>query len=204
VRRRSSICLGFLLLLSGCERGCLATWIRDRGAASKAAAPPTMLSGIDCPDGLARCVAGAVEVSQVARVPRPCPPSSRPEDCQCPWVAIETCPTGCADEGTAVVVSPAHAAGRVCAPDPLNPPARPVQGISPPPAACETAGYRCLGSLVVACSPAADVRADGADVAPALVGRVYAACVHGCFQEGEALGEDEADPEGATRILCAR
>jgi hypothetical protein len=186
--------LPVLLALSGCQRGCLATWLRDRGSASKTATPLTMMNGIDCPDGLGRCVGGAVEVSRVARVPRPCPASARPEDCECPWEAVENCPRGCTEEGTEVVVSSDRAAARLCAPDPLNPPARPVVGILPPPGACDADGYRCLGSLVIACSTGEGGR----------IGRVFAACVRGCFQEGESLGEEEADPEGAARILCAR
>jgi hypothetical protein len=186
--------LPVLLALSGCQRGCLATWLRDRGSASKTATPLTMMNGIDCPDGLGRCVGGAVEVSRVARVPRPCPPSARPEDCECPWEAVENCPRGCTEEGTEIVVASDRAAARLCAPDPLNPPARPVVGILPPPGTCDADGYRCLGSLVIACSTG-----DGGRI-----GRVFAACVRGCFQEGESLGEEEADPEGAARILCAR
>ena len=62
--------------------------------------------------------------------------------------------------------------------------------------ACEAEGYRCIGSVVIACSVAGD--------AGSLRARVFAACARGCFQEGEALGEEEADPEGAARILCAR
>ncbi|MGO9713492.1 MAG: hypothetical protein ACLQBL_31850 [Polyangiaceae bacterium] len=194
------LALATLVLLSGCQRGCLSDWFRDRGSASKAATPLTMMSGVDCPDGLARCVAGAVEVSHVARVPRPCPPSSRPEDCQCPWEAVETCPRGCTEEGTEVVVPPERAAARLCAPDPINPPARPVVGVLAPPGACGAEGYRCLGSLVIACSPGVDRSAADGGLTP----RVFAACARGCFEEGEALGAEEADPEGAARILCAR
>jgi hypothetical protein len=191
-------------VLTGCQRGCLANWIRDRGSASKTATPLTMLAGIDCPDGLARCVGGAVEVSHVARIPRPCPPSSRPEDCQCPWEAIDTCPRGCAEEGTNVVVGPERAAARLCAPDPLNPSTRPVSGIAAPPGACETPGYRCLGHLVVACTGSPTATADAGSATGGLAAHAFAVCVRGCFEEGEALGEDEADPEGAARILCAR
>ena len=67
-------------------------------------------------------------------------------------------------------------------------------GLLAPPGACDAEGYRCLGSLVIACSPG-----DAGWSA-----KVFAACARGCFQEGESLGEEEADPEGAARILCAR
>jgi hypothetical protein len=196
-----------LFLLCGCQRGCLQTWIRDRGAASKVATPLTMMKGIDCPDGLARCVGGAVEISHVARIPRPCPPSAKPEECQCPWEAADECPRGCAEEGTVVVTPPERAAARLCAPDPANPPARPVAGAVAPPGACEVEGYRCLGSLVIACAPGSPDRSaaeSGALGTGPLLARPFAACVRGCVQEGEALGEEEADPEGAARILCAR
>jgi hypothetical protein len=194
------------LLLSGCEKGCdrgwLARWIRDRGSPEKFATPMTMMNGSDCPDGLARCVGGAVEVSHVARVPRPCPASRRPEECQCPWEAIDNCPRGCIEDGTEVIAPPDRAAARLCAPDPADPPVRVAVGALPPPGACEGAredGYRCVGSLVVVCG----VREAGAGD-EAVRARVLAACVRGCFREGEALGEEEADPEGAARILCAR
>ncbi len=184
----------FALALPACKKGWLATWIRERGPSAKTAAPLTMLNGVDCPDGLARCVSGAVEVSHVARIPRPCPSTVRPEECQCPWEALETCPLGCTEEGTEVVTPPEHAVARLCSPDPANPPARPAPGVTAPPGACEAEGYRCIGSVVVACAPGST----------GFVARVLAACVGGCFQEGEALGEEEADPMAAARILCAR
>jgi hypothetical protein len=154
----------------------------------------TMLNGVDCPDGLARCIGGAVEVSHVGRIPRPCPSTVRPEECQCPWEAVETCPRGCTEDGTEVVVPSERAAARLCAPDPINPPVRPAVGALVPPGACEAEGFRCIGSLVVVC-----VATDAG-----LVAQPLAACVRGCFREGEAMGDEEADPEGAARILCAR
>ncbi len=188
------------MLSCGCQKGWLSDWIRSRGATGKMATPLTMTSGVDCPDGLARCVAGSVEISHVARIPRPCPASSPPGECQCPWEAVETCSRGCAEDGTEVLAPADRAGARLCAPDPANPPARLAVGAVAPPGACEGAregGYRCIGSLVVICRSVADEERAG-------VATVLAACVRGCFHEGEGLGEEEADPEAASRILCMR
>jgi hypothetical protein len=196
---REAVVISVLALAAcvcGCQKGWLANWIRERGPGAKTATPVTMMNGVDCPDGLARCVGGVVEVSHVARIPRPCP-STHPDECQCPWEAVENCPLGCTEDGTEVVTPPERAAARLCAPDPMNPPARPVVGGIAPPGACEEARdevYRCIGSFVVACTPG-DVGVEA---------RVLAACVRGCFLEGESLGEEEAGPEAAARILCAR
>ena len=59
--RAGSIVLS-IFALAGCERGCLA-----RRAAERTSSPPIDLSGTDCPDGLARCVDGRVEISRLAQ-----------------------------------------------------------------------------------------------------------------------------------------
>ena len=196
MRTRLVPLLVLLAACAGCQKGWLADWIRNRGPSTKTVTPLTMMNGVDCPDGLARCVGGAVEVSHVARIPRPCPSTSRPEDCQCPWEAVANCPRGCTGDGTEVVVPPERAAARLCSPDPANPPARPAIGALAPPGACDVEGYRCIGSLVVVCEARGEARDAG------LVPRVLAACVRGCFRDGETMGEEEADPEAAARILC--
>jgi hypothetical protein len=194
---------GCLLLLlavagSGCKRGALAEWLGRNGAAAASSATPVqLLQGTDCPDGLARCVGGSVEVSRVKRVPRPCPATFKPEDCVCPWEEIEACTLGCAAEGAEVVVDPARAVAQLCAPDPAHPVARPAPGAVAPRGVCDAAGYRCVASLVVVC-------ADSASGDGGLDAHVVGACIHGCFQEGELLGEEEAELGAATRILCAR
>jgi hypothetical protein len=193
------LAVAVLLSLCGCQKGWLANYIRARGGGARSVTPVTMMNGVDCPDGLARCVAGAIEVSHVARIPRPCP-QDHPDTCQCPWEAVENCPRGCIEEGTEVVAPPERAGARLCATDPLNPSARPATGAAPPPGACEEARedvYRCIGSLVVACSASPD-RDGGAEA------RVLAACVRGCFEEGESLGDEEVSAEAATRIRCVR
>jgi hypothetical protein len=184
------------LPLAGCKRGWLADWLKGHNATSEpppAAAP--FVNAVDCPDGLARCIGGVVEVSRVARVPQPCPPGAEKKTCTCPWDAVDKCDRGCAAEGAEVVAPPDRAAARVCASDPLNPVARPAPLAVAPSGACDDDGYRCVQSLVVACDEAEDAgwRA-----------RVVAACARGCVHEGESLREEEADFEGATRILCAR
>jgi hypothetical protein len=110
---------------------------------------------------------------------------------------VDKCDRGCAAEGTEVVVSEERAAARVCAIDPANPVARPAPLAVAPAGACAGAdeGFRCVQSLVLACEPG-----DGATPSA----RVVAACTRGCFREAESLREEEADVEGATRILCAR
>jgi hypothetical protein len=205
--------------LSGCKRGALMDWLRERNALpggpavrDRTATLEGVLHGTDCPDGLARCVAGAVEVSHVARVPNPCPQATiHPEECQCPWEAIETCPKGCSAEGTVVVTPPSQAAPRLCAPDPSNPPARPAPAAIPPAGACTDTPpgtYRCVGSLVVSCADAtAATPTTPADPRAPPIPRVIAACIRGCADEsqgGDFLDEEEADPEAAARILCAR
>ncbi len=49
-----------LLALTGCQKGWLTTYLHERGASAKSATPLTMINGTDCPDGLARCIGGAV------------------------------------------------------------------------------------------------------------------------------------------------
>jgi hypothetical protein len=75
---------------------------------------------LDCPDGLARCVGGVLEVSDLARIPMPCKASEGKTPCACPWRAVGECPHGCLAEGVEVVSTPDRPAGRLCL-DPANP-----------------------------------------------------------------------------------
>ena len=213
------VAFGFALGGAGCKRGALSDWLKDRGAVpSMTATPAQLLSGVDCPAGLARCVGGEVEVSVARRVPRPCPQNVSQDACVCPWIGAFACPAGCASEGLELVVEPEHAPGRLCAPDSTHPVSRPApdsavpagacvvsgqQGVeasaplssAPPPAGATLVGYRCLGSVVVSC---------GLSAAPGSPAVVVAACLHGCARDGELLMEEGLDPEAAPRILCAR
>jgi hypothetical protein len=192
--------LAFALASAGCKRGALMEWLRQKEAAPSIASPKTatldaILHGTDCPDGLARCLGGTVEVSRVARIPNPCPQAAEhPAECACPWDAIGTCPRGCASEGTEVVSAPEEANGRLCAPDPMNPSFRPAPAAMAPPATCDDIPpdtVRCVASLVIVCRGADTLRPS-----------VVAACVRGCVHEGESLGEGEA-VSLAPQILCA-
>ncbi len=93
---------------------------------------------------------------------------------------------------------------RLCAQDPANPVSRPAPAAVAPPGSCdgeERDGYRCVGSLVVSCvatEPRATVDAGN------FASHVVAACLRGCAHDGDEVGADETDPDGASRILCAR
>jgi hypothetical protein len=168
------------------------------------------MNAVDCPDGLARCIGGVVEVSRVSHYELPC--TGSPETCLCPWDSLGDCPRGCAAEGVEAVIPRDRAFAQLCAPDPADPTeafARPSPGVAPPPGACETGGVRCVGSLVVACHESADPRAGAAPgvadgVADGVTARTIATCLHGCAHEGDAIDEEAVADEAAVRILCAR
>ncbi len=210
-RARPAVVLALLIaLLPACERGCLVTWLRDHGAGGQA--PPSSsaffpMHGVDCPDGLGRCVGGVVEVSRVSRYELPC--AGSPESCVCPWDALGDCPRGCAAEGVETVIPREHAFAQLCAPDPSRPLARPLVGVPAPVGACVSVGYRCVASQVVACSEGG-ARAPGATPARGeggagdLSARAFAACLEGCASEGALVDEEDVDDQAAIRILCAR
>jgi len=184
-----------LVFLGGCERGCLTTWLTEHGVGEPAPSSKhaVTFNGVDCPDGLARCIGGVVEVSRVSHYALPC--SGPAEACMCPWDSVGACPAGCAADGVEAVVPRERALAQLCASDPAHPVARPVLPNASPPGACDdgVTGYRCLASIVVACT------ASDAGVRP----RAVAACVHACAPGGDAIDEDDATDEGASRILCA-
>jgi hypothetical protein len=119
--RRVSIAGGLLclLLVSACDRGCASRWIAKRKE-SVASGPSVFAPALDCPDGLARCVGGVLEVSELARIPMPCSASEGHGQCACPWRAVGECSHGCLAEGVEVVSAPERAATRLCL-DPTNP-----------------------------------------------------------------------------------
>ena len=165
------------------------------------------MNAVDCPDGLARCIGGVVEVSRVSHYELPC--TGSPETCLCPWDSLGDCPRGCAAEGVEAVIPRDRAFVQLCAPDPADPTeafARPAPGVAPPPGACETDGVRCVGSLVVACRESAAPGAGGAapGAADGVTARTIATCLHGCAHEGDGIDEEAVADEAAVRILCAR
>jgi hypothetical protein len=191
----------FLLASVGCERGCGWGWLRAHGVggalpiSGRGALP---IEGLDCPDGLARCVEGTVETSRLAVIPQPC---RGPESvCACPWErAASSCERGCVADGIEVVIDRAQATTQLCAPRRdantaiawravlANPKTAP-----PAPTCDEGQLYRCTAGSVVDC--AAHV--------------VLASCTRGCFADGAAI--DESAPElpiareAAFAIFCSR
>lgn len=190
--RFSSFILFCALTLTACERGCARSWLRDQGvgetppAGGRASMP---VQGIDCPDGLARCVEGRVEASRLAVIPQPC---RGPEShCACPWDEVAVCDRGCAADGAEVIVEKAAAARQLCKPAPGADFVRPAAAGRRAPQPCEEEQlYRCVGGDVVGC--------DAIEVA--------GTCIRGCFAEGASI--DEASPgvtrEAAFAILCSR
>ena len=193
-----------LLLLGGCERGCLFTWLKDQGLGgvrpqSKGGVP---LAELACPEGLARCSAGRVHVSRAYTPPSPC----SPEGCKCPWDDGGTCARGCVLDGVEMGFPPSIAARQLCAPPPglvfsqaappgfvFSPPAPPSTVDADAPLdlgiACEVEHYRCEDGVVSACS-------DGGRVAVAI-------CTKGCA-EGERMILDDVAVGTAPALLCAR
>ena len=146
------------------------------------------LQAIDCPDGLARCIGGVVEVSRLATIAQPC--RAAPEACACPWDRVGDCEQGCVGDEVDVVMDRDLALrAAVRAP-------RPTPGPSPGgcrcrrPAGCdEEELYRCATAQSSrAPSTWSSRRARGA-----------------ASSEGASLGSDTAlRREAAFAILCSR
>jgi hypothetical protein len=198
VRARQA-CVLFALagLVAGCERGCAWRWLHERGLGGPRAAsrsnPGAAVDAIDCPDGLARCVEGSVEVSRLASIAQPC---RGPEGaCACPWDVVASCDQGCAVEGFEVVVGRAGAAVQLCAAPPgdvvARAPATPDARRSVP--MCDEGQlFRCVAGDVVDCA----------------LRDVVASCVRGCAEGADAvedgIGQHPLTREGAFAILCSR
>jgi hypothetical protein len=145
------------------------------------------LHEIDCPAGLARCVEGAIEISQPFRHPDPC--KGGVELCACPWQVVGRCPGACVADGVSLAVTPSRAERQLCAVGPADSPvAQPPPAGSPAPVSCGEEPYRCSEAKVVAC--------------PAQ--RVVAVCLKGCAEEGETLDEPSVDDAAAVYFLCSR
>jgi hypothetical protein len=176
---------------SSCERGSGWRWLHEHGVGE--APPPTMPGSlpiyvVDCPDGLARCMQGNVEASQLAVIPQPC---HGPEGhCTCPWVRVAWCDIGCVVDGVEVVVDSARAGTQLCAIRPDAGPPVAIPSVSAVPGSCEDGQlYRCAGGAIADCA------------SHAIVGR----CVRGCLSEGASI--DDGTPvvrEAAFAILCSR
>jgi hypothetical protein len=180
-------------LLPGCQRGCARDWIEKNGVGEQGVIVPpgaAPLDAVDCPDGLARCAGGVVEVSRLARIPQPC--TGPPERCACPWERVADCDRGCAAEGVEVVIPRSLAPVQLCAHtrDAGALTIAPPQPGEAPRRGCDEGQlYRCVGGDVIACHDNA----------------VAARCVHGCFADDAALDDDvPVSREAAFAILCSR
>jgi hypothetical protein len=145
------------------------------------------VAAIDCPDGLARCSGGVVEVSRLARITQPCKGTA--EQCTCGWERVGECDRGCVVDELVAVVDRTAAFRQLCALEADA--AAPARLIAAPPASqCEEEDlYRCAGSAIVACADRA----------------VVALCAKGCATEGGSLGTDvPVSREAAFAILCTR
>jgi hypothetical protein len=145
------------------------------------------MNAVDCPDGLARCSDGVVEVSRLAMIPQPCRGSA--EQCTCPWERLRECEQGCVVEGVEVVLERGKALAQLCAPPPdAGPMARALSTTAP--GGCEDEElYRCAGGAVVGCADHT----------------VVGMCLQGCAVEGASVGVDmPVTREGAFAILCSR
>lgn len=176
----------FFFVVTGCDGRCsrdIADAAKQRGAFEG-----IPLNAIDCPDGLARCRDGRVEVSRLAAIRRPC--AGPAVQCACPWEQIATCSTSCVVENVEVVMEPPLASTQLCAP---SPDAAPWTSFEEGAGGCgscrEGQLFRCAQAEVRACRGAAQ----------------SAACLRGCAVEGAAIDEGEpAAFEAAVAILCAR
>jgi hypothetical protein len=191
-----------LALVSGCERGCAWGWLREHravtgwgeGRPGESRSPgPLAMNVVDCPDGLARCSDGRVEVSRLGSIPRPC---RGPESvCGCPWAYVAECDRGCVADGLEVVMDPARAPVQLCAPDvdALTAAREEGERAAPGLVGCDEGQlYRCSGDAIVDCTRHT----------------VVASCVRGCSDESASV-EDGIEGHLVTReaafaILCSR
>ncbi|MDF2692756.1 MAG: hypothetical protein K0S65_1139 [Labilithrix sp.] len=205
--RRFVVFLALALGVSGCERGCLSRWLGDRGvggnspegSGGEAPGRALDLSGVDCSDGLLRCIDGRVEASRAAHLR--CDPSKKGESaCTCPWETFTRCTSGCASEGLEAIGAASDAgAAQLCRPD--EPVARPVlPGDAVAIDVCVNEGVTCVDGIIRFCE------AHGQPARP------IAACLNGCqshvgidfAQLAPADPGARTNPDGVVSILCRR
>jgi hypothetical protein len=179
------------LLLAGCERGCAKSWLAERGIGESPKTSPSAivpLNALDCPDGLARCRDGVVEVSVLATIPHPC--AGAPESCVCPWTQLGTCGHACTVDGLELVVEREHAEAQLCAPAAADALSRAPDATTPL-VPCDVRGYRCDGNVLEQCDD------DGATP------RALAVCTHRCAEPGGVIDADGVTGDQAVALLCA-
>ncbi len=183
--------LALLLLVTGCDRGCLSKSDPARGSSSGSALD---LTGTDCSDGMVRCKEGRIEASRAAHLPHPCGDPGTVEkrgSCTCPWDVIGHCRTGCAEEGLEVIATRDAGAQKVCRAETQV--ARPILPGDPFEATiCSDEGVSCADGIVRACDE------------PGRPARAIALCLTGC-DPGIAIDHgDPTNPDGVSMILCRR
>ena len=177
--------------VSACERGCLATWLRDRsaspsvgGESPRGSTSPDAafdLTGTDCSSGLARCIDSRIEVSVAAHV----------KQRECPWEVAAHCDAGCVKDALEVVAIGDVARVQLCATaEPLLRPLLPAESTTV--TICADEVVSCAEGVVRSC-PARGQTA-----------HLVAGCVNGC---APGIGVDPGDlltGAGAAAILCRR
>jgi len=176
------------VFVAACDRGCSAVLgghaAEGRGLGSLGKDLP--ISGIDCPDGLARCEEGVISVSRLAAVPTPC--FGPPESCRCPWERVTDCAGPCAADGVEVVIE-RDAAAQLCAPNGAAAFAVPALVPVPSPAPCEEGDrYECTDAAVIECTS----------------NSIAGHCLRGCRRDGAAVDDDRVSRVAAFAILCSR
>lgn len=200
---RSLLLLLLLAGVTGCQRGCLSSWLGEHGVGGarpetqgESTQTPSALGGTDCSDGLMRCVDGNVERSILAHLSSTCGATpEKKESCVCPWESVARCTSGCAvDPETVIVVTRALNDGgvtRLCRADsPIALPLTPDTKVEVE--VCSASGFACRDSIVVRCER------------PGQPAKALGRCLFGC-DEGLAMGDGETtDLDGALAILCRR
>ena len=182
------------LAIAACDRGCSCapggSWAWDPAGKSPVPVPSGSvafpMNAIDCPDGIARCIDGIVEVSRLAAIAQPC--IGPPEKCQCPWDRVGGCDHGCVADGIDLALSRAQAFVQLCAPSAADVFARPpLPNVQLPSDLCVAETYHCVSGTVVACAETA---------------MPLATCVNGCAEEGSALDEEGLTRDQVVALLC--
>ena len=179
----------------GCERGCGWAWLGEHGLGPNGGDPVSIVpSGIDCPDGLARCVHGGVEASRLATVARTCRGPETP--CSCPWEPLAFCARGCVVDGLELVMERSHAEAQLCLPE--------QEGDSP------VAGNP-LSAVTVSCEEDQLYRCSDGQITDCNAHAIVASCRRGCVAEGASIDAvPQVTPQVAVRreaayaILCSR
>jgi len=155
---------------AACDRGCEHEKQLESAVAVKQ----------DCPTGLARCIAGVVEVTEGEPACAGCP---------CGWRRLTACPSGCAVENEELVREPRDAPSLCRGGKPVSAPPPVDAGTT----TCPNEGERfvCRSSTVFACPK-------GSSAVPVAV------CTNGCAREDEALSDPSVDVGGATTVMCRR